>query len=227
MRTVNLILISLILLTFSASSCGECRDIKPHKLTEVDKLMIPYKLGQTINFINSMGQPIVLTVIKDTTILWEEEDNCSLYEALSVNLQSELGDLFIGLSIGGEYRCYGTFNSPYNCITIWIEPFIYDILYHHTEGEFVTDTANKQFFYNSFEINGKIYYDVVEHNNSDGMQLFYNKTYGILHVNRDGKNFLTINLKTDEDKENKSLDVVDCFDVPLADVDLQSVPRYK
>ena len=53
------------------------------------------------------------------------------------------------------------------------------------------------YFYKSLEINGKVYFDVVEL--KDGFtnywfkQLFYNKTYGILQINRDDKNSLTIN----------------------------------
>jgi len=81
--------------------------------------------------------------------------------------------------------------------------------------------------YKSLEINGKVYYEVVEqkYNSTvyDGrggqskvfFQLFYNKTYGILQINRDGENFLTIN-----SKENNSPDSIDCIYLQIADTDV-------
>ncbi len=196
------ILISLMLLTFAASSCAECRNIKSYKLTEAEKQMIPYELGQTVNFINSMGQPFVLTVGRNTIYTWQN-DECWSFEIQSVHLMSELGDAEIRLTISGEY----------NQISIYIFGFGYGLGYDE-DGTFKTYTPfpdAEQFFHESIEINGKVFYDVVEQNNSsNGTQLFYNKTYGILQVNKDGENFLTINPKTDGDKENKNLDVIDC-----------------
>ena len=178
------IFISLALLTVLVTSCN-----KPvymyYELTNVDKQMIPYELGQTVSFIDSEGQPFILTVTTDTTVLFTDREMDNLYLTIYrrvVRLQSD--SLRISLSVTAKYP-----KDSYNTIDIDIRliPSVY--LHYDKSGNFLTNTFN--FFHDSIEINGKVYYDVIEQKGNT--QLFYNKTYGILQINRDGENFLTIN----------------------------------
>ncbi len=67
-----------------------------------------------------------------------------------------------------------------------------------SDGNFLDDPFIS--FYENMEINNDIYYNVVEQSYNEGIdgglksiiQLFYNKTYGILQINRGGNNFLTL-----------------------------------
>ena len=222
MKTKKIILLALIAV-FASSCKGE--EIRRCGLTEAEKQLIPYELKQVVSFINSEGRDIDLTVISSET-KWDKEkedgisDDYVSFEIKSVILKSDPNNLKIELRIANSDCLYGENNS-----LLWIT--INDnwsvFLNSDTEGNFLID--NFVSFHKSIEINNKVYYDVAEKKYNwttfDGVngqyQFFYNKTYGILQVNRDGKNFLTLNPKTDEDKENKSLDVIDCLDFPLAD----------
>ena len=74
-------------------------------------------------------------------------------------------------------------------------------IYSESKGNFLT-VDNVITVHNSIEINSKVYYDVVESKfipnrqiigePGISMQLYYNKTYGILQIIREGENFLTI-----------------------------------
>ena len=106
----------------------------------------------------------------------------SLRVTLSVNTYPDYraNIINVGIGIGNEVT------SPH-----------YEIHYDN-EGKFLEYGT---FTHDSKEINGKVYYDVVECNTSNDVngkptiptQLFYNKTCGILQINRDGENFLTLN----------------------------------
>jgi len=181
------ILILLAVFAVLVTSCNK-PVYKYYELTEVDKQMIPYELEQTVSFIDSEGLPFILTVTQDTTYYLIDRQMDNLYYAIServVRLQSE--SLRITLAVEANYS-----NNKYNTIRVFISIGIesvtslrYDISYDKN-GEFSGT------IHNSIEINGKVYYDVVE-KNGNGIQLFYNKTYGILQINRDGENFITIN----------------------------------
>ena len=168
--------------------------------------MIPYEKGQPVSFIDSPGQTVTLTVTDDVTF-WASREDLEDFESIErrmVVLQSELG-YYISLYIHGNYNA-----TNGNKISIGLSLYsngIFD-LYCDKNGQFVISEHNdyKQYLYDSLEINGKIYYDVVdrlvgkyrylengEYVSGLSMQLFYNKTYGILQIKKDGKNFLMIN----------------------------------
>ena len=72
------------------------RDTKV-RLTDFDKQMIPYVIGETLSFIDSVGQNFVLKVIKDSLSRWMESED--YYEFRQVYLQSEDNNLFISLLV--------------------------------------------------------------------------------------------------------------------------------
>ena len=191
------ILISLALFAILIISCNKIR-YWYYELTEVDKQIIPYELGQTVSFIDSEGYPFILTVQQDTTYLIADRlSGSNIYKMIGrrvVKLQSE--SLIISLAVEGYSP-----DDRYNTIDVFISivelgTSLYYGIRYDKKGEFLGSGIH-----NSMDINGKVYYDVVECNTSKDVngqptiptQLFYNKTYGILQINRDGENFLTIN----------------------------------
>ena len=231
MRTVNLILLALLAI-FAFSSCkGE--EICRSELSEEKKQSIPYEKGQVISFINAKRQVIDVTVTESKMKWWQEKEDgftndYSSTQIKSVTLKSIPSNIEISLEINADGCLSGGPYGDYSSLNISIENKLGFVLMSDTEGNLWTNSNTS--FYKSIEINGKVYFDVVEQKIDAAVhygeyfpskQLFYNKTYGILQINRDGKNFLTINPKTDEDKENKSLDVIDCLDFPLANVDFK------
>ncbi|MDR0830612.1 MAG: hypothetical protein LBN95_10970 [Prevotellaceae bacterium] len=200
MKTKILGLIALILTTVLAFSCRKDK-VRYYKLTEIDYQMIPYKLGQTVNFVDSLGQSFVLTVIKDTITEGAIDTKYESIDRWLVSLKSELRNFWISLVIEEKWNFYKHISittSTFNSYSFLIS---YD-----NEGKFVTDTTSsfdKQYNYDSLEINNKVYYDVVEniickahtsHENENKIPigLLYNKTYGILQLADKDKVLFTI-----------------------------------
>jgi hypothetical protein len=189
------ILLILILAVLAASCFLDpiYRTYQEYKLTSADKKMIPYKLKQNINFIDSLGKPFVLTVTQDKIKLCNDDSDAFGYERRDVRLLSETGYLDIWLRIEANYDgSNDKFKNKY--INIWIGQYVY-YLYYNWERQFVANTFN-------LEINNKIYYDVVEcihytanQNNEQllSMRLLYNKTYGILQLEDKDKVLFSIN----------------------------------
>ena len=229
MKTKKIILLALIAI-LAASSKGE--EIEYFDLTEAQKQLIPYENGQVISFIDGVGEAIDVTVIR-SELLWlkfEEDDTYVMYRRKLATLKSELDNFEIDLFIDAEYEYLSENYFDWFCIDI--KPDTIDRWCYFFYSDKEENLPDDHPFYivethNNLEINGKVYYDVVEQKytgtfaDEEGGQfevafhLFYNKTYGILQVDRDGRNFLTI--VSDEDRGNNSLDMIDCFDIPLAE----------
>jgi hypothetical protein len=172
------ILIILSLFAILMQSCFN-RD-RYHRLTEVDKQMIPYKLGQVVTFIDSLGQSIVLTVTHDKITSGPlDEAFHELYERRTVILESEIDN----------YRIYLDVTKYMNQVDIYINQFdFHGSQNYNKEGDFYG-----QYFYDNMEINNKIYYNVGQvFNYQDSLTLFYNKTEGILQLNDNNKALLTL-----------------------------------
>jgi hypothetical protein len=202
----------IILLTLLAVLATSCLKFERYVLTNVENQMIPYELGQVIGFIDSLGQPFAVTVAEDFILWWARDGREDLedIEGRRVFLQSELGDFDIVLGIDGNY---GNTNDkiniivrPFNSISGFIYGFHFTLSFNK-EGQFFTNTEYndyKQYFYDSLEINNKIYYDVVDQIVYDcqtyykykeqlPVRLYYNKTYGILQFEDKDKVLFTIN----------------------------------
>lgn len=109
-----------------------------------------------------------------------------LTECRKVNLQSESGES-ISLELG-ESNDYEYYNEP--GLRIRVNNIHLHLLFD-CEGIFYTD--NYQTAFDSFSINDRTYYNVVLQEIGDAStQLYYNKTYGILQVNQNGKSLLTL-----------------------------------
>ena len=196
MKTKRVILLAL--LAVLASSCKGEEDYRL-KLTEVDKQMIPYRLGQTVSFINSSGQVFDATVTEDKTDWWVWDEGLSV-DRRTVRLQSEFDNIDIELWVNGCDR----YVDSINFVRILVRDFSQFRLYYDSkEGGFLEQTPYEEeyfYFYDSLEINNKVYYDVVEDKAFNGAtQIFYNKTYGILQVAKNEEIFLTRNHNNEED----------------------------
>ena len=198
------VLIIIILITVLEPSCHKYTYFE---LTDTDINMIPYKLEQTVNFIDSLGQNFVMTVKEDNNT-WELQSDIEKGEYRIVRLQSEQSSLSFKLSVSGSDRM-----SYYGILDVYIKPFCYLISYNK-DGQFTTGNAyssTKQYYHNSLEINNTIYYNVVEYikvetfgyydenkaMDSLPMRLLYNKTEGILQLEDKDKVLFSIENKDD------------------------------
>ena len=192
------ILIILLLIAVLVSSCARPKEVGRYKLTEADKQMIPYKLGENISFIDSLGQHFVLTVTNDYTAWsrWDFDHDAAReleyvsFEYRVVHLQSKSNNLRIELNV------YGYYGSENHSIRVALSLFR-DRFYffpYGSDGQFFSDT-------NILEINNKIYNDVVEYiiyqqnypyEDILPMRLLYNKTYGILQFEQKDKVIFSI-----------------------------------
>jgi len=202
-------IIFLVVLIVLISSCD--KEIGRCDFTEAQLQTVPYEHEQTIGFINSEGNVIDLVVTSKLT--WNKVGGdglfggeYSMYRMNSVLLESEPDNIKIRLW-NSAYNCL--LGEDYSSLEIYITKFVGGRLEHEVYLDFDPD-GNFLFFkdspfYDSIEINGKVYFDVVEYSSNntiyDGVGgkeevfqlVFYNTTYGILQVKRDGENFLTIN----------------------------------
>ena len=201
MKTKEIILLALVAI-FSFSSCkgeelGRC---------DLPKGLIPYKKGQVYSFIDGAGQTINVPVIRTET-RWAQSRDETEYDYYTfrsdiIELYSEQDNLKISFRFDAD-DCI--LKRGYNEIAfdvIHLDEFCVFTLRTNAEGFLVGDYTSQSVemhtsFRESTEINGKVYYDVIEKsfvaNTGVSAQLFYNKTYGILQINLDGKNFLTLN----------------------------------
>ncbi len=193
MKTKKTILLALLAI-FTFTSCnGE--EIERCELTKEQEQLIPYTKGQILSFTDEAGQVVDL-IVTESTLDWltardESERDYYTYRRKYVRLESELNNLKISLRIVAS-GCltgedYNKFEIGVNHLGRYWGNYLF---YFDTEGSF--KTSNNDFLHDSVEINGKVYYDVFEQKNYKSIQLFYNKTYGILQIVRDDKSFLTL-----------------------------------
>jgi hypothetical protein len=194
MKRINLT--GLFLLSILVSSCDFWgKEIGRCDLTEAQQKLFPYEEGQVISFIDNTETSIDFTVT-DSKFKWnqgrpaDEAYDYYTYRVKSVKLKSSQSNINFQLIVNG-FNC---------CDRDYCELEVYPCRFSFAssmEGNFLNDT------FDSIEINNKVYYDVVEgiyHSISNFpsspdvvTQLFYNKTYGILQIKRDGADYLTLN----------------------------------
>ena len=159
MKSKKLIIFSL--LSVFLISCWE-KNIKTYYLSDIDNQMIPYKLGDTVSFIDSLGNSFVMKVTQDIIRLSEmDREDTDRKESRYVTLSTESDKIKFSFEI--DANC----GSNYNYIHITIHPIIRSSIFgprYNKEGQFFTDTVynKKQYFHNSIEINNKTYNDVVD-----------------------------------------------------------------
>lgn len=171
-------IIPIILLTVVLSGCDKK---EWHPLTKVDTQMIPYKMGDTIHFIDEKGEQALCWVDKDIVYRERFTDGyfISISEIREVRLVSEHNDLEFILDVAA-WR--------------WWKDNSLFISMGKDKAEFEThyDSKGNLENRNNLEINKHTYYDVVVLDSWRGVQLYYNKTYGILQVTQNGKNIFTL-----------------------------------
>ena len=104
-------------------------------LAEVDKEMITYVLGQTVNFIDSEGQLFVMTVTEQHTEWEAEYKGMVTKQMISVRLQSELCNLEIGIYLRSNCYYYDRYGKG---LVIFIPPFSFGVRYD-IEGQYTEE----------------------------------------------------------------------------------------
>ena len=207
MRPKILIFLTLLAVLTSVtvvSSCMKSKEIKRCKLADAEKLLIPYKLGQIVSFIDSTGTVIAFTVTENKTE-WSSDREGSFRsdymsnEVKKTTLQSESKNLEISLYISNA-NCNPDYYNPSIFDTGWLSIHfqspsvsVYAVLSTDTRGNFLFNVSesNSTSKHNSMEFNNKVFYEVIEYNNEwknndqiTTTQLFYNKTFGVLQICR-------------------------------------------
>ena len=195
MKTKIFIILTMLSVLIFSCWLGEEKE-QWYELTDTEKNIIPYEIGQTVFFIDSLGQSFYATVSNDSTY-WKETDAYSWAQYRMVSLKFNTSNLYMELYSGrsiiyvyiySEFKLF--FSLSYNC-----------------NGNFYTNDKyenDKQIIHKSLDINNKIYYDVVEETRIASLiveygidekrmrSILYNKSYGILQVKEDDKVLFTI-----------------------------------
>jgi len=188
----------ILILPVVLASCNE-KIVAYNDLTEAQLQLIPYEMGQVISFIDGAGQTVDLTVTRNE-LKWFRLSSGGLIEDyieyrwkfvtlkggyFKIELDLVADDDFPKKKVKSKYRYV-------NCsLTVNIGSGRSFYLTADPEGTFFNSYNSSMAFHDSMEINGKVYYNVVEQN-KESKQLFYNKTYGILQFRNSGINELTL-----------------------------------
>lgn len=177
----------------AALALSGCKKEEKYALTAIDKKMIPYKMGDTIQFIDENGRLSMLPVVEDRTS-WEEENaelNPVTYESKQVKLESKRSNQWLSLTVSAWTTPHKT--NRFISFSEWSFLGAFRI-YYDSEGRFQTDMGQYQYVYDSIEVNHKVYYDVcfVRGWDEASRELYYNMDYGILQAKNAGKNIFTL-----------------------------------
>ena len=194
------ILITLTLLTALTTLCSCSKEVGRCDLTEAQKQVIPYEKGQVISFTDSAGHTVDFSITERKSEWYKEyygggfiEDHV-MYRKEEVTLKNKSNNFEIHFWISAG-ECFGDgHNNSWLAIKIPPYSIYFELFSCDTKGNFLSDRDS---IHDSIEINGNVYFDVVEtnfvHSNyHKDLQFFYNKVYGILQINIDGENFLTL-----------------------------------
>lgn len=162
-------IIPIIFATVALSGCDR-KDWRP--LTQVDVQVIPYKMGDTIRFVDEKGEPSLCVVDRD--ILYKdrfsEGFNDVFYEVREVRLVSENSGLDLVLDVAGWRWAYQDKYLRINMVEKYID---FEIGY---------DSKGNLGNHDSLEINQHVYRDVAVVDSWRGGRLYYNTQYGILQI---------------------------------------------
>lgn len=209
MKTIHLIIAVAGLMILSNSCMCGCEEGRL-SFNESQRGLIPYHKNEVCSFINSeikwSDQSMDFTVVEQyndwhvvdvtegvmcTTDYMIEEDIATLSDPMGtirIRLRTIMNWSYTDnwqLKWNNTCRIEVTFWRPRD--QDWKEFWIPC----DQNGNFVSDGAFT-FFHQTMEIGNNIYKDVVERRSGKSV-LFYNKTYGILKLVENGKDYLTIN----------------------------------
>lgn len=154
------ILSLLFLLTILLPSCcEEPVEATRHHLADFEKALIPYQLGQVVNFTKPDGQPLALEVTLEEVTFREERPFCEwtcckdfdTFEEHNVVLQSDDSTFIINFYLSAT-------NHEPKALSVGFDRFTGASLFYDSLGAFVCDTT--LICYDSLLVNDKYYYDV-------------------------------------------------------------------
>jgi hypothetical protein len=154
-------------------------------LSDSEKEFIPYAINETINFIHSEGFEFNLNVInKNTEFRKTETDHCgddyTSYEALNLELESSIPELYINVEINPNNL------SPYLIISVNKNNFYINM---RQNPDIETVTINGKEFYNVYQTESNI----VDTSLITPKQILYNKEIGIIKITMTNNETFTIN----------------------------------
>lgn len=174
MKTIQ----SIILTALTLLVCS-CTKEKHYYLTEMEKQMVPYQIGDTVYVKDSQGKRVILTV-KGKETQWESYDY-EIKQFQKTHVQSELGDFSFTVVIMAKRDCIEVINrTTSRQIRLWYDK----------RGNFISPVLD------SVIIGNRVYRDVahrsIVYNENTTEELYYNKTHGVLQIRINGKPTLTL-----------------------------------
>ncbi len=152
-------------------------------LSDIDKQMIPYKLGDTVCFRDAIGDTITL-IVKEDKIYWGGYEEYHNVQERYVTLTSK--DIAMYVWVHGN-------NLNENTVGVAANYFpMSGIPYDKRTGKLIAP-YNATTFYDSLQIGGHIYYDVLEDNTYNDhilQKCYYNKAYGVLQLRKMGEKYI-------------------------------------
>ncbi len=186
--------IAVIVFSILLSSCVQRE--KRYYLTDVDKEMIPYKIGDTIYCRDEKRTQRILTV-KHISMDWDGWEDLILEQYQTMSVQTEQNDFGLTLRVFGWN--FGYLNQRAIQI-IHSSNLQLDVVYNAT-GDFTTSasphTTSKRFVLDSLSIVDRTYYNVAVYQHYDYVdsktsEVYYNKTHGVLQMKKKGKTVFTL-----------------------------------
>ena len=186
MRTIRQIIL-LLCMSIVFFSCVE-RTVYS-RVTELDRGMIPYHIGDTVRFFNMRKELVTLVVTKDTKYwTWPFDDEVYIEEE-QVILESNSGDYKLYVTVNGlhEDRRYLLFS------TVFGTKHTGGIVFYNLRRDLLPGEQSSIF--DSLLIGNHVYYNVSvsdERPLNGHMQGLYNKEYGVLQTMLDEKTVFTL-----------------------------------
>lgn len=176
--------LTIIVLLLLSSCCKEGIEVNRYILTDYEKESIPYLTNETIKFSHTNGFEFDLTVTNRQAELRKTEihhcgDNYSTYEILTVELISNIPELYINFEVVPK-----DFN-PY--MTILVNKYYFD-LDITLEPDIDTLSINGNIFSNIYQADSHV---------SDSLviipkQILYNREVGIIQITMTNNEKFTI-----------------------------------
>jgi hypothetical protein len=181
--TMNKYLTIIVLLIFS-SCCKDGVEVNNYTLTDYEKESIPYLANEIVKFRHTNGFEFDLTVISRQTELRKTEihhcgDNYSTYETLTVELISNIPELYINVNIVPKEI------NPH--MTILVNKYYFD-LDMTSEPDIDTLIANGDIFNNIYQMDSYTSDTLV----ITPKQVLYNKEVGIIQITMTDNEKITI-----------------------------------
>lgn len=189
MKTIRL----MMLMAGLSIVCVGCHGIIYNRLSNTDREMIPYHIGDTVRFVDERGEHVTVVATEEERS-WDitsEEFTELQVERLTVRLKSDTGDHSIFLWVKGREAN----DNANRRLGVWTNRGGVE-LWYNSVGDITTYYYHTPtIVYDSVVIGGRVYHNVAwakELSAIGSHEGYYSKTHGLLQMQTDGKTVFTL-----------------------------------